>query len=76
MLRDAGHLISQRQQLQEGKTLVEPREREECHLLQHPHCLAKIETSCFVVGNIKEKGKKEKKKKKKGAGRGCLREAT
>lgn len=60
-----------RQQLQEGKILVELREREECHLLQHPHSLprnapapAKIETSWFCSRKHKGKGKK-------GVGRGC-----
>lgn len=60
-----GIAFPERQQLQEGKILVELREREECHLLQHPCSLpqntpAKIETSCFVVGNIKEREKKER----------------
>lgn len=59
----------ERQHLQEGKTHLLPEppsaeltEREECHLLKHPHLAhlniaaqTKIETSCFVVGNIKKR---------------------
>lgn len=37
-------------------------EREQCHLLQQQHLArseqAKIATSCFVVGNVKKRGKK------------------
>lgn len=63
----------ERQQLQEGK-MLEPREREECHLLQHPHSAAsepaERETSCFVVGNIKER---EKRSGEGGVGRSNLK---